>query len=275
MKKRRRRRGRSKLNGLLTEKFAMNKSQKRGFVRVIGLIIVLALLVGGGYWYWQRNLIIPDKSEPTDGSLPAGEAGPTSISDTISEPVTPLAPTPITATHQELWSIIERMKTALSGHDLETVKRLGYKPFPPCTDTATCNQLMDFLSAQIKDLRLVDYANQWINDRQAVFTTAVKIAPGTQPNYQTASYSKIFFIKDPVSRIWKLLQVASSDSFSDTNKAEVEKAMADSDQDGITDRREACLGASAYDSRCQKTDPTKRDTNGNGWWDSIEYEMNL
>lgn len=232
----------------------MNSSQK-GFVGGLILVIVLAVLVGGvGYYVVSKNSTNPGGYEPR----PIETSEPTSPAPAVVDP----------------WTVIEQMKVALRNHDLETVKKLGYKSFPACPDTATCNQLMDFLYNQVKDLKLIDFINQWNDDQQAVFTTAIKLTPGAQPNYQTASYSKTFFVKDQTSGEWKLLLIAASDSFSDSDKTAVEQAMVDSDQDGLTTRREFCLGASQYDPKCQKTDPTKRDTNGNGWWDGIEAEMN-
>lgn len=238
----------------------MNSSQK-GLVGGLVLVIVLALLAGGGVYWLSRNQadqvnITPIPPTPITTSLP--EAVPT--------PAAPIVENP--------WSVVEQMKVALQNHNLETVKKLSYKPFPPCPDATTCNQLMDFLSGQVKNLKLADFINQWSNERQAVFTTMVKIVPGAQPNYQTASYNKIFFVKDQTSQEWKLLLLGMSDSFSDKNEADVQQAMVDSDQDGVTDRRESCLGASQYDPKCEKTDPTKRDTDGDGWWDGIDAEMN-
>lgn len=48
------------------------------------------------------------------------------------------------------------------------------------------------------------------------------------------------------------------------------KAMiSDSDKDGRTDYDELCKGAMEANPNCVKTDPNKRDTNDNGWWDGI------
>ena len=50
-------------------------------------------------------------------------------------------------------------------------------------------------------------------------------------------------------------------------------ALVDSDEDGIVDKDEKCEGAAQYDPRCTKTDPNKKDTDGNGWWDGIDAQL--
>lgn len=45
--------------------------------------------------------------------------------------------------------------------------------------------------------------------------------------------------------------------------------LTDSDQDTLPDEVEACTDPNKYNA-CTNTDPNKKDSNGNGWWDSIE-----
>ena len=46
--------------------------------------------------------------------------------------------------------------------------------------------------------------------------------------------------------------------------------VSDSDMDGLPDINENCEGASQYDPNCIKTNPNEKDSDGDGWWDSIE-----
>ena len=55
-------------------------------------------------------------------------------------------------------------------------------------------------------------------------------------------------------------------------ETEIKKFSLDSDQDGLTDEDETCI--SKRFSECVKTDPNKRDTNGDGWWDPFGDLMN-
>jgi hypothetical protein len=52
-----------------------------------------------------------------------------------------------------------------------------------------------------------------------------------------------------------------------TNK--LNELVLDSDLDGIPDVVENCTNPGMTNS-CRPTDPNKRDTNGDGWWDSID-----
>jgi hypothetical protein len=46
----------------------------------------------------------------------------------------------------------------------------------------------------------------------------------------------------------------------------------DSDKDGATDRVERCEGANEFNEDCVVTDPNKKDSDGDGWWDGVEEQ---
>jgi hypothetical protein len=48
----------------------------------------------------------------------------------------------------------------------------------------------------------------------------------------------------------------------------------DTDNDGLTDWNETCSGAGAYNPDCIETNPNNKDTDGDGWWDSIDDSFN-
>ena len=142
------------------------------------------------------------------------------------------------------------------------------------TSTDEFSTYAPFFYGELAKLNKTDFVNVWRDDKQAILSTN-PIRTDTADNY---SYDKkqIFFIKD--ISLWKVMNLdISAGSIPKSWGAEGEKELQsmpiDSDKDGVADRVETCSGAEQYNSRCVKTDPNNRDTNGNGWWDGIEEDM--
>jgi hypothetical protein len=99
------------------------------------------------------------------------------------------------------------------------------------------------------------------NEKQTIISTA----PRTKKDGSYEKY-KIFFIRNPENNKIDIL------SFDKTTASEKNK-FTDSDRDGLTNREEKCeKNKEQTGSSCIKTDPYKRDTDKDGWWDGIEKQ---
>jgi hypothetical protein len=123
----------------------------------------------------------------------------------------------------------------------------------------------------------------WSDNKQIVLATDWSI--GTEGDFATRMRAIIYFVIDQSGNI-KLLSfkpaqgtfISKYDKDASGNPVKLSdkelndrliKFTEDKDQDGIEDFIETCSGISDT-SACIKTDPTKRDTNGNGFWDGLE-----
>jgi hypothetical protein len=56
----------------------------------------------------------------------------------------------------------------------------------------------------------------------------------------------------------------------DEARKRLEADILDTDRDGVTDRMERCdLPPTMQWMQCTQTDPNKRDSKGDGWWDGM------
>ncbi len=128
----------------------------------------------------------------------------------------------------------------------------------------TCWGLVDALYGSASQLKEGDFANVWADDKQLILSTEPVLMP--KAGAVDASRSYLYFVYDPQGRIL-FLQMAIK-TWNGTTEDDVRQMMVDSDQDGLTDSDETCLHQPA--DLCTKTDPMKRDTDGDGYWDSVE-----
>ncbi len=232
---------------------------KRTILPILGLIAIIALVL---LVYWPK-----------------------SVSDTATEetlsPVatsTAMAPSKGQAIRDAAWNVFQAYVSAAKAHDLTHLSATLYKLSPTCANTAStteCNTLMDtafYYGNMIKKDKLTHIL---YDDKQVVLATDYRTdlegnAPGMN---RTILY---FAYKDGVLKLlsfnpfqgafvlWDHTSVATS-----TIEEKLAASIKDSDSDFLPDDTELCQGADiALD--CVSTNPNSRDTDGDGWWDSIE-----
>lgn len=179
----------------------------------------------------------------------------------------------------DLWTIYDKMTLALKNKDVSAFNIVSYVQVTPA-QASQFSQTASFLYDQsIKTIKN-DYINKWQDEKQAIYSTNPQKIDDAEV-YGYAQGSVMFINKDGS---WKVLLDSPEKGWNvvkkGTNKtaAQIEQdlqtMMLDSDKDGLTDEQEICSGSQQYNSKCVKTVPNKRDTNGNGWWDGIEANMN-
>jgi hypothetical protein len=64
--------------------------------------------------------------------------------------------------------------------------------------------------------------------------------------------------------------IANGNSTAVEVTSRLQALVKDTDKDSTPDQTELCVGELAQREECVKTDPAKRDTDNDGWWDGIE-----
>lgn len=249
----------------------MDNSKKIILISIISVLIIAAVLL------LTTN---GKKSSPVVSSA----ATTTPISDGIN-PIKvqlPQQTLPLSSDPKEAaWAIFQKYLGYNKNDNLDGVKSIVYKISAICVSAATsteCKNRMDQAFGYGSALKKEDFVNVWSDSRQTILATDFKIQEDDTAIGRNRAI--IFFVRDQSNNL-KLL------SFSPFKGAVLIKASStrgellskltayteDKDQDGIADYDEQCLGASAGQT-CTKTDPTLRDTNGNGLWDGVEALMN-
>lgn len=173
----------------------------------------------------------------------------------------------VSITSHDLWLIFEKYRNYFRDPNMSGINSLVYKQeFEDCTeDTEECkifHDLVEFSYQEMIKYNESDFSLSWIDDKQAILATPIK--------KETDKYSRadMFFVKDNGN--YKILKIGGSVSNSNDNER-LNAMTLDSDNDFITDQDERCEFIPS--SMCKVTDPYNRDTDGDGFWDGIQKEI--
>ncbi|MBX4189430.1 hypothetical protein KW785_02440 [Candidatus Parcubacteria bacterium] len=177
------------------------------------------------------------------------------------------------------WKTFQEYLSALKRHDVEKVTALSYQVSDACKDSKQrdeCFKRMDGVSEAVKDFKEDDFANVAYDDKQIIMyadwhteETDIAFGEARKMMYFTRTASgtpQMLFLTLPQEIVYTLKGASSTPA---ALTAELEPRIKDSDGDVLADEVETCSWPGATKT-CVKTDPNKKDTNGNGWWDSIE-----
>ncbi len=208
--------------------------------------------------------------------------------EAVSMATTTIATTTATSTKPEIknflshmaWTVFENYLNFAKDKNLAGVKSLSHQLSPTCADatkTEDCNTLMDSAYSFGKDMKEKDFVVIWSDSKQIILSTNFK---RQEIGTTTVAYTRgiIYFTKDLKNNI-KLLTFNPEDGVAisrdkivpDQLEARLIHMTIDSDRDGLPDTVETCAGF-AVEANCPNeiTNPEKRDTNGDGWWDGVE-----
>ena len=267
------------------------KNTKKTLLAIISIIGVLA--IGGGvfgYFYLKNTGTETENPKVTENISPQNNELSTGTKQQIDNEQSAQNQIPkqevaskqeeesVSASSQDLWSIFDKNTLALKNKDVSAFNTTSYKQVTP-TEESQFTQFAPFLYDESIKINKSSYTNKWQDDKQTIYSTnPIKTDDSTAYGYKQGI---IMFIKKDGS--WKILLSSPEKNWSvskaGTNQtpAQVEKLLQDmildSDKDGITNMYELCEGSQMGNSKCAKTDPNKRDTDGDGWWDGIEAEF--
>ncbi len=241
---------------------------------VLGAIVLVLIIIGGGLYLFNQ----PQNISPTP-SLATSTAPIADVIDNFTNSTSTSASSTTTVFNsRDPWQVLTKYLAAAKAHDLKALTDLSYQTSPACKDLkqqANCFARMDSVYQLGKMIKPIDYISKWEDGKQMILETAT-----IADNHGTTSvgYKQgiIVFTKKASGDLqvlyfnpnngWYVSAVSDS---SLTPEEKLRGLMADTDQDGKDDQVETCTNQPDPAS-CIKTDPNKRDSNGNGWWDGVE-----
>lgn len=231
------------------------KNNQKGFA-AFATIIIFALVVGGSFYFYNKNSIIKNVSNseleaPTTVDSSEAIATSTIVS---SATTTAIKTNASVAASVDLWSVFDKMLLAFKNKDLALYNESSYETF----DSSSAQffaQIAESGYESFSQIKKTDFTIKSQDNKQAVYSRPVQVSAGKY------TIEQFMFVK--ISNNWKLLAYSHRQYLGSPSQ--------DSDNDGLTDNEETCKAN--RDPSCVVSDPNKKDTNGNGWWDSIEKSM--
>jgi len=228
---------------------------KEAFSKIgIFLIVIIVMVIIGGVVIWQyagwrgeekakeqREVVTEPKEEP----------GEEKEETTIEK-------------ESKTWDIYQSVLAAIKSRDIEKANSLAYEKInlDDCKKMGMpeeqCWAMIEAFATTIGNLKEADFTKISEDKNQIIMSTE----PLTRTDTEGYSISSLYFIKDVNGKILLLRM----------NKKDEVGLFKDTDGDNLTDEEENCTGVSQYDPKCIKTNPNLKDTDDDGWWDSIEKE---
>ncbi|MDP2926762.1 MAG: hypothetical protein Q8N65_01340 [bacterium] len=237
------------------------------------LIIALVLLVISGI------LVISSRfnNQEAAKSPNASSSSTPSSSSAFSPTPTPTPSSTVTPQNTvKAWDIFQEYLAGIKAHDLDRMNKIVYEKIDPnvyCKDMGlgkdACLSMIwsvvDVMSKDAEKQKEGDFINVSEDKNQIIMAT--NIFPDGDKRY---TKNHIYFVKSLEGNTLVLGYGTSSWGFSGD---ELIAATKDSDGDDLPDRDEKCVygDKEQYNKPyCTKTNPNSKDTDGDGWWDSIE-----
>lgn len=250
---------------------------KKNYI-IVAVCIIFAILLYGGFTLkgnkaGQDNSIsevnVDSPSSIDDKNSFNTSTSSNQISSEISSP-----------TSEQLWKIFSQYLDFAKAQDRDNLKKVSYQLSQSCASTpitSECKSKMSAVYEAGKAITRNDFAEIWSDQRQAIVSSeAKKIEDSQSVGYQKSvivfarnSQGQFGILAIDPQRSWLVKKNATT-----TNESlykRVSDSMIDTDKDGVTDDFEKCIFPDSLLilSECKKTDPVKRDTNGDGWWDGV------
>ncbi len=177
---------------------------------------------------------------------------------------------------QEAWTVFQNYLTATKNHDLPTLKSLSYQLSATCQDSTKikdCYGLMDNAYYFGSGIPLKDITNVQYDSKQIILSSDYRDSFATSSAVRIREI--IFFVRN--GKDIKFLSfnpfqgviINNTTDATSTLAVSMASSTKDTDMDGLSDQTEECDDQVKI-ADCVATNPYKKDTNGNGWWDSTE-----
>lgn len=247
----------------------MDKNKK--IITTIGVLIAVLVL-----FFIVKNISIAPTLETTsENNLATSSTGQIKIEpNTLEQNLSPSS-----NLKEDAWAVFSEYLEYNKNLDIEGVKNSVYKIASVCNDPKTLSDCEGRMSAAYQYgsiFKKENFTNVWGDQKQVILSTDFKVEEDDASIARTRSI--IFFVRDE-NKSLKLLSfspskgavLAKASSTKEEILSKLNTYTLDSDQDGISNYDEQCI---SMPTSCVKTDPQKRDTDGDGLWDSIESLIN-
>lgn len=229
------------------------------FLAIIGLLVLIMRYQPGG---------------PTD-TKEESQLEKIALNPEVPEMSLPLSNNPKDAA----WNLFQKYLEYNKTRNLAGIKSVVYKIAPVCEDPKTridCEARMGAAYSYGNAFKKSDFVHFWSDEKQAILATDFWIENNKDMNLIGRFRSIIFFLKDEAGNLKMLSFSPTQGGATGRGEASEEELTArvtrwseDTDQDGIADYNEECLGAKEGEV-CNKTNPKMRDTDGDGLWDGVQ-----
>jgi len=190
-----------------------------------------------------------------------------SVVSTINLPEPKLAlPSINNNTADRAWAVFENYLESAKNHDLTSLRMLSHQISDVCSNPEqeeACFSRMDYVYSLGIQFKREEFKNIWSDDKQIIMASDYTTIDDETFGSRGMARMIIYFTRDGAGNP-KILSFNGLDGNfvlkKDLSEEELDKhlleSIRDNDEDGLPNEIDP--------------DPNKRDTNGNGWWDSIE-----
>lgn len=176
------------------------------------------------------------------------------------------------------WKVFQNYITASRDHNRETMQELSYKLSDVCAadfESQECIDRMNTVYNIASEFERADF-EVWSDDKQIVLVTPWREEDTGKTILRMRQI--IYFLKEggsikllafkPWQGTFMVKNVENPRPIEELQNKLIEYTD-DTDNDGIDDYLEGCRSSSQNET-CVQTDPTVRDTDGDGYWDGLE-----
>lgn len=178
------------------------------------------------------------------------------------------------------WQVFQNYLTSAKAHDLEGLRKVSYQISSVCNDPTqekACFARMDGAYDLGIQFKRKEMTNLWSDNKQIIMASAYTTVDDTSFGSRGMARAIIYFTRDEAGNPKVLSFNGLDGSFvlkKDLSDEELDQhlleSIQDDDEDGLPNKVETCADKNSSLSLCTETDPNKRDTNEDGWWDGIE-----
>lgn len=181
-----------------------------------------------------------------------------------------------------IWSLFGTYIVKAKTHDIEGVKNLSYQQSAACGDPKRVNEcygLMDIVVGLAKGVKKEEYVNLWNDSKQIILSTNFNKIDTVDTYGYSHGYlvltvdaqGELKMLNFNPNRSWFYTKNESEFGNREVMEAKLSQMIRDSDEDGLTDNQEVCGGDYQGSTECTNTDPKKKDSDGDNWWDGVEF----
>ncbi len=233
-------------------------------------VIILLIIILSLFWFFKNKGEAPNVGIITATTTPTI----TGTSTPVNKPV----PTKDDAVVKSAaWKVFEAYTKAVELKNINEVKRLSYQISDACLDETMakeCDERMATAYNFAKQFKFEDMKYTAYDNKQIILSgDYFESLDGTSPSFARGA---LYFVREGIDIKFLSLNpflgaiiIREDGEATTTVRDRLIDATEDQDLDYQLDVFERCVGMSALPG-CVQTDPKKRDTDGDGWWDSIE-----
>ncbi|OHA88664.1 MAG: hypothetical protein A2741_02195 [Candidatus Zambryskibacteria bacterium RIFCSPHIGHO2_01_FULL_43_27] len=241
-------------------------------------IIGLATLMFGEY---VQAPLTEDQAIIDSAQKPAEEGLKSEVDKGKQGGVISIASPSVALTKEDLWKTWTQYLTFAKDKNIEGVKSLSYQVSESCAKPELkkeCEEKMLAVYTAGIAMNEKGFTKAFIDSKQAILKTEVRVeekdesfvATEGQIVFAVNSSGKMSLLHLDPAQIWTVRK--NNASTTAELKARLSLFTKDSDLDGLSDDLERCIFPDDWIVFvCNETNPIKRDSDNDGWWDGVEY----